>query len=126
MSEYQIVHLEGWSRLHHVTCANKETLVLEWSDGATGGMGLDALLHAIEAHKVKDLTGLEPRMQAARIPLSEKKRMIKIIEALYQRFGRPPSEEELVGFIVGDEAKRLEIWNFGLATNPIPYHRQEG
>jgi len=39
-----------------------------------------------------------------------------LVDALYARFNRPPTSEEVEGFIYGDEAQRKEIWNFGIPS----------
>lgn len=38
----------------------------------------------------------------------------KIAIALRDRFKRPPTDEEVMGFIFGDATQRMEIWNYGI------------
>lgn len=40
--------------------------------------------------------------------------ILEIAKALRDRYNRPPTEDEVVGFIMGDDKTREEIWNFGL------------
>lgn len=45
---------------------------------------------------------------------SEKDKITEVAKALYERFGRAPTTEEVYGFIMGSDEERTEIWNFGL------------
>jgi hypothetical protein len=49
----------------------------------------------------------------------QQENITKIAKALTVRFGRIPTEDEVMGFIMGDEAERTNIWNFGLPFNTV-------
>jgi hypothetical protein len=43
--------------------------------------------------------------------------MRTVVEALAERFGRLPTDEEVMDFLFGDEEKRLAIWNKEVENN---------
>lgn len=42
-------------------------------------------------------------------------KVAEIIDALWDRYGREPTTEEVSQFIIGNNTRRTYIWNFGLS-----------
>jgi hypothetical protein len=46
--------------------------------------------------------------------VTEEEAITQIARGLYRRFGRPPTDEEVTRFVLGDHRERDRIWNFGI------------
>jgi len=43
-----------------------------------------------------------------------REKITMIARGLHRRFGRPPTDEEVERFILGNHKERDRIWNFGI------------
>lgn len=42
-----------------------------------------------------------------------REKLTRICNALYDRYGRPPTEEEVNAFVLGTNEERAILWNLG-------------
>lgn len=52
LAVYRIMRNLGGLQLHHITCTERITLLVEWPETMAGGMSIEALLNVIANHEL--------------------------------------------------------------------------